>query len=160
MSVVYREDPDAPNAHCRTRSSTCSITRRLPAHCGASSKRTPGEPSDSLGWTMITLHGSHLRSSRLAPCLSSGRLPSPADASELRDVKFNRSRSIRHDARRRATAEENASGIGQDTVGREVVRSGRRTVTEHHSRVAEGAGLPACARVNRPRSRLINTAAG
>jgi hypothetical protein len=33
--------------------------------------------------------GSHLRSSRMAPCLSSGRLPSPANASELRDVEFS-----------------------------------------------------------------------
>jgi hypothetical protein len=35
----------------------------------------------------------------MAPCLSSGRLPSPANASELRDVKFNGSRRIRHHAR-------------------------------------------------------------
>ena len=41
-----------------------------------------------LGWTVITPMGSHLRSSRMAPCLSNGRLPSLADASELRDVKI------------------------------------------------------------------------
>jgi hypothetical protein len=42
-----------------------------------------------LGWTLITLVGSHLRSSRMAPCLSRGRLPSLAEASELRDVKVS-----------------------------------------------------------------------
>ena len=41
-----------------------------------------------LGWTTITPVGSHLRSSRMAPCLSNGRLPSLADASELRDVEI------------------------------------------------------------------------
>jgi hypothetical protein len=40
-------------------------------------------------WTTITLMGSHLRSSRMAPCLSKGRLPSLAEASELRDVGFS-----------------------------------------------------------------------
>ena len=33
-------------------------------------------------------YGSHLRSSRMAPCLSIGRLPSLTKASELRDVEI------------------------------------------------------------------------
>jgi hypothetical protein len=31
---------------------------------------TPGGPNELFGWTVITLIGSHLRSSRTAPCVS------------------------------------------------------------------------------------------
>jgi hypothetical protein len=39
-----------------------------------------------LGWTFLYPLGSHLRSSRMAPCLSKGRLPSRPWGRELRDV--------------------------------------------------------------------------
>src|SRR5262245_44234104 len=45
--------------------------------------------SDSLVGQPLPLAGSHLRSSRMAPCLSNGRLPSLVDASELRDVEIS-----------------------------------------------------------------------
>jgi hypothetical protein len=34
------------------------------------SVETPGGPNELFGWTVITLIGSHLRSSRMAPCVS------------------------------------------------------------------------------------------
>ena len=52
-----------------------------------------------LGWTVITRCGSHLRSSRMAPCLSNGRLPSLADANELRDVEIECKGGVRRSTR-------------------------------------------------------------
>jgi hypothetical protein len=95
-----------------------------------------------LGWTLVyaRVWASHRRSSRMAPCLSNGRLPSLADTSELQDVEIKCKGGDRRGTRREVgdgpEACVDCPGASQETPGTYIVRMERWETWE------KGAGSP------------------
>jgi hypothetical protein len=97
-----------------------------------------------LGWTFVYAPlASHLRSPRKAPCLSRGRLPPLANASELRDVEIQCKGNPRHMARCLAASRERTGSecLATGPGGKPVVAGGAFAPASSRSR-ALSARIP------------------